>query len=357
MSLASPDWRTRAEAYERWVFSVAHFERDHWDRTWPTAYRAISESILEREARGRPTSGPDAFLRALVFGQRTFHLLHLVLAPGWANGQRIVDAGSGTGPVALAAWAEGAESIACWETGRAELAWLREGSRHADNGWEIVNRSLKGAVEPAEADFLVLGFSFLEAFGDDLVRAERWLRPWLDAGRRVLILEPGTHRSGRRLQELRDRLPDWVVAPCRGARACPRLADAADWCHFRWRRPLGPTATKVLQAAGRRPHTLALAYLLLGPRSAVARQSPDHWRLLEVQRRGRRRVDLRLCGPEAEVLACEVPFRPPALHAWGDAREPHELVAVGGLGSGSRAGSSLRLRACLPALDGRFRFT
>jgi SAM-dependent methyltransferase len=72
---------------------------------------------------------------------------------------------------------------------------------------------------------------------------------------RVLVVEPATRVHGRALMAVRDALVDAgvpVLSPCRGARACPLLRTAGDWCHgdVDWSRPPKFAA---LEAAARLP--------------------------------------------------------------------------------------------------------
>jgi len=324
------------EAYEAWLASFAGAGTalpDLRSPIWRDIYLRESTRIQAAQGAGRSTRQPDPgdernlALRALVFGQRTALVVQGLVAPGDWLDRRVVDVGAGTGPVAWTAARAGAPRIACLEHGAAERAWLArllptlpaEAAQLAGSASPTAFR----AARPS--DLWVFGASFHELTGGDAARGAALLRPLLARGARALIVEPGTRPVARHLQAVRDRLSTFVRRPCRGAPACPRLQEPDGWCHFTWRRSLGPAATAVLQSAGRHANVVHFAYLELDP----AGGSKFGGRLLEVRPRGKRRLDLALCGPQG-IERVGVGPRPKGLRKWGEGLEAGSLLELPG---------------------------
>jgi len=271
---------------------------------WRDIYLQVSRQILQAETEGRAStaeadSSADAVLiRALVYAQRSWMVLRDLLPVEWLASRRVWDFGAGTGPGALWSIHAGARSITSYEAGRTEREWmtkLRSASGVRD--WSILPGARTEVIsEAGEGDRFLFLHSLREISGGNATRAARLLEPGLHRGAGFFLLEPGTQTSSQFLMEVRDRLRAYVEAPCRGAEACPRRHGPA-WCHFTWRAGLGPRATAVLQSAGRKANLLHFSYLRLGPNPVPPR---DH-RLLEIDLRGRRQLELRFCGPDGEI--------------------------------------------------------
>lgn len=147
----------------------------------------------------------------------------------------------------------------------------------------------------------------------------------LAPGGRVLVVEPGTRVHGRALQAVRDELFDHgasVLAPCRGARACPLLRTPGDWCHgdIPWQRPAA--FVELEEASGLKKTELKQSHLLLA-RPADARAPLTGLRLVGGLMRDGAGVERRYgCGREGLVVLRGRPRLP------AEAREPprHGLV-------------------------------
>lgn len=127
---------------------------------------------------------------------------------------------------------------------------------------------------------------------------------------RVLVVEPATRVHGRALMAVRDALVDAgvpVLSPCRGARACPLLRTAGDWCHgdVDWQRPPKFAA---LEAAARLPKdVLKQSHVLVARPSDVARDDvagpPSGARIVSGLMKDRGGVERRyVCARDLVVL-------------------------------------------------------
>lgn len=343
-----------AEAYEAWVTAVSGLDPDDWrDQRWTAAYRRVSADIVGRpQGVGRTTAREDGrdglVVRALVFGQRTALVLEGLMESGWADGRTIVDVGSGTGPGALVALAAGARRVLSVEPGRAECEWLESARVRCPrpDAWRMEQRALEPrSLDPELGEIWLFGFSFLELAGPKAAAARAAAQRLVAAGRRVLILEAGTRASATRLAEVRDSLPADVRRPCRGATRCPRGAGSEAWCHFTWKRSLGPAAVRILQRAGRRSNLVHFSYLDLqqGATRTTGR------RLIEILRRGRRARRLHLCGPEGEARM-EVSPKPKSVWRWSERLEAGVLLAAPEALNEEGGGAVSRLRVPLATL-------
>ena len=346
------DWSP--EAYEAWVGGLAGISTEGWSsRRWAAAYRRVSEAIVDRPGSvGRTTGSMDdpegVAIRALVFGQRTALVLGELMEEGWARGRRVVDAGSGTGPGALAALAAGARSVVSVEPGPAEARWL-EGARAKSPGgdrWTVARRALDPrSLDPGLGEVWVFGHSFMEMTRGRRAEARAAVGRLVEAGARVVILEAGTAAAARHLSDVRDGRPADVQRPCRGALTCPRGPGAEAWCHFTWKRRLGPAATRILQSAGRRSNLVHFSYLDL----VRGGSRPTDRRLIEIQRRGRRSRVLHVCGPNGEDRL-EVAPKPTEVWSWAEALVEGDLLSAPEGLPAPTDGRPVRLRAPLRAL-------
>lgn len=323
-----------AEDYEAWVAVIA--ERLGLGRLERTSLRAaylrVSRQIQELEAPGLRTAArdnEDLAVRALVFGQRTWRILRDLVPESKVRGRRVVDVGAGTGPASLWALRGGASAVRSLEAGTWEARWLQAATAIHPNSdrWRILETDVAAdGLEANIGELWVFGFCLRELTRGRVDRSVRRVRRLLEAGARVLILEPGTQDSASHLQRVRDELAPHVRRPCRGALACPRGGEGSDWCHFTWPAQLGPLATAVLQSSGRRANRLHFSYLDLEWEGS-SKVAVGGARLLEVDGRGRKHLRLRVCGPGGES-SIAVPPRPKRVADWARGLSPGSVLPV-----------------------------
>lgn len=325
------DVRHWARCYEDWVLdALGVTSQEARSQPWVHAYLKVSDHIQSLEASGRATSGSETELelgvRALVFGQRTYLLaLRLGVGTDGEGTEKFVDVGAGTGGLACAAVLGGARKVELYDLGRREVELGRRvvGAAVKDLGVDVRIDAFARGMPEVEPDS-TYGFGFC---WNELPREERdaWFRAW--QGKRtgsLWLLEPGTRRSSTGLMELRDRAVDWVVAPCRAAEQCPRRASN-DWCHFTWNMGFGPTATWIMQKAGRRAHRLHCSYLQLQPAPSL---QAGLYRVLDCRPGKVARVEL--CGAEGERRVTAPRARVVGLRELLKAKEAHQLVELQG---------------------------
>jgi SAM-dependent methyltransferase len=204
--------------------------------------------------------------------ERSAREAHLVLPAA----PRVLDVGAGPLSGTLGAW------LACGALGPSVAVDLS--GRALESGRDIL-RSLAPAADvrlveapvqrrplpPGPFDLVIVAH-VLNELGDPRrgldLRAElvRDLTSTLAPGGRVLVVEPGTRVHGRALMALRDRLvADGLTlhAPCVGAKKCPLLQTAGDWCHAEepWRAP--EAFVQLERAAGLTKTVLKHSYLLV----------------------------------------------------------------------------------------------
>lgn len=276
------------------------------------AYQKLSMALLERRngASGRygakDLGVSETALNtvwALIYGARSFHLAQGLLE-GLGPLGRTVELGSGWGPFALAAALKGAP-VHLLDASKERLAFghglLQQlGLSHSVETGDL--RQWKGA-----ADTLILPYVVNEVYGrqDDVKGAVRQLTAWRAAGaRQILIVEPGDQISVGFLGALREGVIKAglrVAAPCAQNGACPLTTLPRQWCHFTWPSALGPVGRQIADLAARRWQELHFSYLCIGDRSsacavdAARDAAPEQGRLLEVRRRGKPAVSLRVC--------------------------------------------------------------
>jgi len=209
---------------------------------------------------------PQTYLKT----QAALRMVSLPRAP------RILDAGSGPAPAALAALdLLGGEAV-CFDASEAALAEARA------LGIARTVREL-----PAESFDLTLAANVLSEVDDPGAFIRRLPGT-------VVVIEPALRETGRALLQLRDALlaERWFAqAPCRTQMPCPALASAKDWCtaEVRWTPP--PYFQKLADATGlRADEMLSFAPLILA-RTAPPAMS-EAWRVVGVPppEKGKKRV-------------------------------------------------------------------
>ncbi len=99
----------------------------------------------------------------------------------------------------------------------------------------------------------------------------------LAPGGKLLIVEPANRACGKDLMTLRDILQRddevQILAPCMGAEKCPLLAEGKSWCHVEveWQQP--KECKIVDDKLGFSRNVLKTSYLLLGKKTAPAKET------------------------------------------------------------------------------------
>lgn len=294
-------------AFERHVLTTFGHEPTAWSDAWPRVYERLSDGLtVDRDValRGQASGGwgddESRLVATLAFGQRTFlSAVPLLRTYGGTPGP-VLDLGSGSGAAALAATVCGAPRVTLVDAD----------SRTVDCGARLISSSgspvdtlvgdLMDARIASDIVWVLAAFSLNEV----LVRRPALdgrlgglLESWASGGRRVLVLEPGTHDASRRLQRARDALGDRtrVLGPCTHAALCPMLqAGERDWCHLTRPSSLGPVARRILRTAGRDDSATHLSWLALGPGSLRSGES----RVLDVRGAGKGKSRFLVCDAE-----------------------------------------------------------
>lgn len=302
--LLSEDASVRASAFERAILQASGLDPLELDLDrLARAYRWLSERLNLGAAEPSALAGsevvPDqdvATVFGLVYGARTFHVAHRLLARYPPPSGAIAEVGAGWGPFGLVASLMTGRPATLVDVSRAALGRAGRLFEVAGApGPTLVAGSateLKGTFGTIAAPYCV---GEMAAPGE-AVRG--WMGHLAEEGR-LYILEPGTRRTALPLQRLRDAPPAGasVIAPCTGAPACPLLARPNDWCHFTWRGAHGPLARAVAEKAKRRWQEQHLSFLILG-RSPARRRA---LRLLDIRPHGKSKLTARACGPEGVV--------------------------------------------------------
>lgn len=186
-------------------------------RNLTLAAQALSESYRKHEKpSGKFLSGTEALAYAATRMPATYAALRRVFSE--LDGETIEsmrDLGAGTGAGAWAARdAFGDVTVDCEEQDVAMAALGRRLTPFAN--WEPAT---------TKADIVLLSYVLGEV--EDPMGFAR--RAYESAGKYLIIVEPGTTKAFKRINQLRDLGP--IIAPCPHSLPCPMYA-VGDWCHF-----------------------------------------------------------------------------------------------------------------------------
>ncbi len=222
-----------------------------------------------------------------------------LLPPGALSGARVLDAGSGPGPMSAAALDEGAGRVTALDARREASLLARalagdcgygrgRGFEMTAGRWDLTRG---GDPPPGRFDVILLGHVLNELWPGDPgaveKRADRVaaLAGRLADGGRIVILEPALFSTTRDLLRLRDLLAARgfpVLAPCLRQGPCPCLRDQASTCHADrpWRPPR--YLVRLAHAARLGKESLRFSPLVLGkPESRPPRGAgPDVFRVV-----------------------------------------------------------------------------
>lgn len=263
----------------------------------------------ERELAGERYFEDPQLLGAylLLYWPRSYAQAASVLREiGGARG-RVLDIGSGPGPLALAALDGGATRALAIDRSAAALQVansLADGAPLETARWEPTQPLPDGPF-----DLILAGHVLNELYGDDIAaRAElvEAMLARLSAGGFVVLIEPALRETSRALLALRDRLVAGgatVRAPCLYRGDCPALVRPGDWCHAEreWSAP--PFVDELARAAKLNRDALKMSYLVLQAPGASWPSLPEG-RLFRIvseplpQKGQHRYVG---CGPEGRV--------------------------------------------------------
>jgi hypothetical protein len=293
----------------------------------------LHEGLVGERLLARPSTYAGAALGAYLLWwwpqtylkvQAALRMARLPRAP------RILDAGSGPAPAALAAMdLLGGEAV-CFDASEPALAEARALG---------IARTVQEL--PAESFDVTIAANVLSELEDP----GAWVRRLTGT---VVLIEPALRETGRALLQLRDGLlgEGWfALAPCFTQGRCPALSSAKDWCtaEVRWTPPA--YFQQLADATGlRADEMLSFAPLILArtPPPAAA----GTWRVVGVPppEKGKKRVWV--CGEERVALV-RLDRELSEANADLDRLARGDLVQLSGLtrrGDGLRAGKESSIR-------------
>ncbi len=273
-TLLSEQHGERAQALEAAVFSALAVDPAALPiRRLADRYRTFSERLLQVVAEpGNPTGDVTAdhdldtiLLWAIVYGARTFHVTHRLIDMLKLNPESMVEIGGGWGPAALAFALRGSHT-AIVDVAPRQIAFGREFFAHLQ--LPATHRLTSFRPDLLNDAHLAVWTYSIREMTPTPAAAARLLMSSLEAmapAATILVLEPGSKPSSHFLMETRDILARHGLmpfAPCAATATCS-LRIANDWCHFTWRLPLGPFATRIAASAGRRAQELHFSWIAI----------------------------------------------------------------------------------------------
>lgn len=227
--------------------------------------------------------------------------------------KRVLDLGSGPGPMALAALDAGAQVVTAADRSEPALQLARAlateaGEALSTRQWDPT----RTALPDERFDLITMGHVLNELYGtgpDAILRraelVERICERLTERGT-LLILEPALRETSRALLELRDRVVERGYAvrfPCLMRGPCPALVKASDWCHADRPWTMPPAVEAIARAAGLHKESLKMSLLALAPKGE-AWPEPIEGRLFRIvseQLEGKGRTRYMGCGPEGRI--------------------------------------------------------
>jgi len=231
--------------------------------------------------------------------------------------RRVLDLGSGPGPVAIAALDAGAaEGVAADRSARAlgaAAALAREaGEALAVREWNPTRgEPLARLFGGQRFDLVAVSHLLNELFRgpDEDARRVALLEEALSLvapGGSLLVIEPALRETSRALLRLRDRLVAAgaaVRAPCLFRGPCPALVREGDWCHAERAVEPPPLVTQIARTAGLRREAVKMSYLLVAPPGEPWPDPPPGrvFRIVSEPLAGKGRLRYMGCGPEGRM--------------------------------------------------------
>lgn len=183
---------------------------------------------------------------------------------------------------------------------------------------------LDNAVIP-HADLVVAAYVLTEMPGPEAMALAQ--RLWAASGGALVIVEPGTPRSWRRLMDIRSMLINMdgrIAAPCPHDAPCPIAPP--DWCHFSQRLPRS-RAHRLSKGAAAPFEDEKFIYLAaVRPGVALGATAP---RVLEPPRQDKVAMTLKLCQPSGDLEFCTIARREKAAYRWARRAAWGDRVADG----------------------------
>ena len=231
--------------------------------------------------------------------------------------RRVLDLGSGPGPVAFAALDAGAAEVMAADRSARALASAEALAREAGKPlatreWNPARREPLARLAGGQRfDLVAVGHVLNELFRgqDEDTRRVALLEEALSLlapGGSMLVIEPALRETSRALLRVRDRLVAGgaaLRAPCLFRGPCPALAREGDWCHAE--RAVEPPAlvAQIARAAGLRREAVKMSYLLVAPKGEPWPKPPQGrvFRIVSEPLAGKGRLRYMGCGPEGRM--------------------------------------------------------
>lgn len=251
------------------------------------AQRLSQGLTRERELAGARYFEDPQLLGAylLLWWPATYAQAASVLRELGGSAGRVLDVGSGPGPMAFAALDAGAGRALAIDRSAAALAVA--GALAAGTGGaapavlETARWESPRPLPDGPFDLVLAGHVLNELYGDDVAARAALVESMLarlTPGGFVVLIEPALRETSRALLALRDRLVAGgatVRAPCLFRGDCPALARPGDWCHAErpWAPP--PIVGELADAAKLHRDRLKMSYLVVQAPGAAWPSLPD----------------------------------------------------------------------------------
>lgn len=232
--------------------------------------------------------------------------------PGRAR--KVLDLGSGPGPLAFAALDAGGSEVTAADRSKPALALARElaaeaGEALATREWDPTK---KAALPEGKYDVITMGHVLNELYGTgEKAIAQRaalleQVLAQVKPGGSLLVLEPALRETSRALLQVRDILVAKgyaVRAPCMYRGSCPALVKESDWCHAERQWNMPRVVEELARAAGLHKEALKMSYLMLAPQGEDWPELPQGrlFRIVSEPLEGKGRQRYIGCGPEGRV--------------------------------------------------------